>query len=109
MSNSIKKLEVVPDPIKESPAMKLRAVEDVFQKGSRESGIKGLFEKVLREFRIITHALALIPLYVGASICFGVSLQPSIHFFQWVNHASYDVNYVIRYLCLGIGLAVGFY
>ncbi len=88
---------------------KLCAVEDVYQKGSREGGLKGLFETILRKFRVATHALALIPLYIGASVCFGLSLQPSIHFFQWLNRFSHDFGFVARYLCLGIGLAIGFY
>jgi acetyltransferase-like isoleucine patch superfamily enzyme len=109
MSNLNEKAEVtaVSDP--EPNLKKLHAVEDVYQKGSRQTGIKGLFEKVLRKFRIATHALALIPLYIGASVCFGVSLQPSIHLFLWINRSTQDFSFAARSLCLGIGLALGFY
>ena len=107
--DNIEKADVDLEPVLEPTQAKLRAVEDVFQKRSHEVGLKGLFETILRKFRIATHALALIPLYVGASICFGVSLQPSIHFFQWINRSSVGFDFVTRYLCLGIGLAIGFY
>ena len=87
MNNNTKKIEKSIESVKsslpgnEASSIKLRVVEDVYQKGSSEGGIKGLFETVLRKFRVATHALALIPLYIGASICIGLSLQPSILFF----------------------------
>ncbi|MEO5969641.1 MAG: hypothetical protein ABIQ95_06910 [Bdellovibrionia bacterium] len=110
MINNAEKVESnEPPPISKAIPTKLRPVEDVYGKGSRHSGLKGIFETILREFRVITHMLAMIPLYVGASVCFGISLQPSIHFFQWIERFSHDFGFVGRYLCLGIGLAIGFY
>jgi len=108
-NNPNQQLGVNPTPPPERPLAHVPVVEDVHQTGSREGGMKGLFETVLRKFRIATHALALVPLYLGSSVCFGISLQPSIYFFEWVNRFSQDFSTFARYLCLGIALSIGFY
>ena len=61
---------------------------DVYSQKSERKGFGGLFENVLREFKIVGHLILLAPLYMVGSFCLGLAFIPGFYLYQWVNQFS---------------------
>jgi acetyltransferase-like isoleucine patch superfamily enzyme len=82
---------------------------DLESTSSELTGIKGLFEKLLRRFKIAMHLITMIPVYLFACIIFGFSLTPSVSFFRWVQEATANSSHGLQNLAFGLSLAAGYF
>lgn len=82
---------------------------DVNAKKSDRKGFRGLIETIMRRFTPIFHGLVLMPLYLLASLCAGVSLIPSFHFYHWVFALTESWPSTFRFFALGTSLGIAYF
>jgi len=74
---------------------------------SSHGGIFGLFETLLRRFKIFMHLLSLIPLYMIASFCLAVGIFPALLLVTKVWSSTVSYSLFVRVLaasgCVGLG------
>ncbi|MFZ9595824.1 MAG: hypothetical protein ACO3A2_07060 [Bdellovibrionia bacterium] len=88
---------------------KKRVFEDLHQVGSKEAGLKRVFELVLRRFKMATQLLAVLVLFLAAAFIFALALQPAVFFFRLVDEFSQEFSWGMRSFSLGFALAIGFF
>ena len=76
---------------------------------SELSGIKGLFERLLRRFKVATYLLSMLPIYLFACLVFGASLTPPIFLFRWIQDFTQQSPQWIQNLAYAFGLASGYF
>ncbi|MCA9732310.1 MAG: hypothetical protein H6696_16195 [Deferribacteres bacterium] len=69
---------------KESQNGSTGKIIDVDAKTSDRRGLAGLFENILRRFRIVTYLIALIPLYLMVILAMSLSAMPGVYFVKFV-------------------------
>ncbi|KAA3656078.1 MAG: hypothetical protein DWQ10_16200 [Calditrichaeota bacterium] len=57
---------------------------DVDAKSSDSGGLAGLFENILRRFRILTYLIALVPLYLMCILAMSLSAMPGVYLVKYV-------------------------
>ncbi len=82
---------------------------DLESTSSDLKGIKGLFEKLLRRFKVAMYSLTMLPVYLFACLVFGLSLFPAISFFRWINAFSADSSGFTQNLVFSISLAISYF
>jgi len=92
----------------EQKTEKSREWIDVHSTTSSLPGLIGFIEATLRKFRIVAYILALIPIYLLASLCAGISLVPSIFLvkYLWIHTQGWPE--VFHFAAVGIGIFAGF-
>lgn len=81
---------------------------DLESTSSDHKGVKGLFEILLRRFKIGMHVLTMIPIYLFACSVIGLCLVPGIYCFQMISEWSANSTTVIKIFCSGFALALGY-
>lgn len=76
---------------------------------SEHKGIKGLLESSLRKFKLLMHIGLLIPTYILASLCLGVSLVPGIYLFRSINELTVQAPSILQNLGIGFSIAFGYF
>ncbi|WP_415063976.1 acyltransferase [Bdellovibrio sp.] len=76
---------------------------------TEHKGLKGLFEKTLRRFKVATHLLTMLPVYGLACLILGASLIPGISLFRFLSDLVATQSSVIQNITYGIGIATGFF
>lgn len=87
--------------------MKMRI--DVETLSTSHTGIKGIFELVLRRFKTLVHLSLLLPIYALASVVLGICLVPGISFFMFVLNYTHDLNNLLKYFLLGSSFAASYF
>ena len=82
---------------------------DVDPQGSQHKGLGGLFEIVLRRFKLAVHVSVLMLLYGLASLCIGASLVPGILFYRLMNELTNQRSNLVHTAALGFSIAAGFF
>ncbi len=67
------------------------------------------FERALRVSKTGMHILTLIPLYLLASVCLGVSMVPGAMLFSWVSAVTRNQPELLHYTAICIAAACGFF
>lgn len=76
---------------------------------SQHQGIKGLFERLLRRFKVVMHIGTMVPVYLFACLILGACLIPAISLFRFVHDHIQDWNTFAQDSAYGLTLAVGFF
>lgn len=82
---------------------------------SNHGGIKGLFERLLRRFKVAMHVATMIPVYLFACVVLGVCMVPGISVFRvvseltlsqpaWIQNTAYGLSFAIGFFLYGISL-----
>ncbi len=82
---------------------------NVEPQGSKEKGVAGLFETILRKLSTVAHAILLIPMYAFASFSAGIALMPGIALFNWVHENTHNSGTVFRYGAMGVSIGSGYF
>lgn len=82
---------------------------DTGTKKSDRKGLAGLFESALRRFSVLLQVLMMLPLYVFACVCGGLSLAPAIYFYNWVGRVSQPWPHLAQHFATGSSIVAGFF
>lgn len=82
---------------------------DLHTTRSNHRGAKGVFEVLLRKFKILTHLAALPAIYLTASLCLGLSLVPGITFFRFLVETTATQPQYLQNFVLGFSIAIGYF
>ncbi len=82
---------------------------NVDARGSKHSGFRGFYEKLLRRFKFFTQIATLLPLYVLASICLGLAISPAIYVFRQITLLSMDFPEAVQIFAVGFSIALGLF
>jgi len=83
--------------------------EDLDPSGSALKGLPGVFETLLRRFKLAVHLLTLIPFYGLGCVAVGTAIIPGIVLFSKVREFTQTAPTFIQYFSTGIALAFGFF
>jgi hypothetical protein len=75
----------------------------------KRKGIVGLFETILRKFKILVHVGILAPLYALGALCIGAALVPGITMFRWSTDYFAQSPDLVRALAWGTSIAAGYF
>ncbi len=76
---------------------------------SAHKGVGGLIETLLRRFKVFAHIGALIPLYLIASACIGLSLAPGLTLIHKIWDATHAWSLWVRYPVVSMAAGMGFF
>lgn len=76
---------------------------------SEHGGIKGLFERLLRRFKVVMHIATMIPVYFFACVVLGACMVPGISVFRAVSELTVNQPFLIQNLAYGLSCAIGFF
>lgn len=76
---------------------------------SKHSGVKGLFEILLRRFTVVMHILTMVPVYFFACAVLGFCLIPGISLFRYVSDLTATSTLWIQNSAYGLAFACGFF
>lgn len=76
---------------------------------SQHTGLKGIFESLMRRFKIVFHLVLMLPIYFVACAVLAASLTPAIYFFQVVQNLASTQSHLIQNLSLAFSLAAGYF
>ncbi len=83
--------------------------EDVDSTTSGKQGIGGIFERLLRKFRVGAFLAALMPLYLVGILAMGVSTTPGILFFNFMSDLGSNWYALFHAMAMGIGIVGGYF
>src|SRR5262245_16868998 len=86
-----------------------KRLENTDPQGSSHEGAAGLFEAMLRRFKIAVHAITLIPFYALAAIGMGLAATPGIFLFNWVQRVVADSAAYVKYPSSAIAFMAGYF
>lgn len=72
-------------------------------------GIKGLFESLLRRFKVAMHIATMVPVYLFACVVLGLCMVPGISVFRVVSEMTANQSVWIQNMAYGLSFAVGFF
>lgn len=76
---------------------------------SEHKGLKGLFEQLLRRFKVAMHLVTMLPVYLFACLVLGVSLTPSVMLFRFVQENTQGFASPLQSLFFALSLACGYF
>ncbi len=76
---------------------------------SNHKGMAGLFEKLLRRFKVAMHIATMIPVYLFACVVLGLCLVPGVAVFREVIELTQNQSAWIQNIAYGLSFAVGFF
>ena len=82
---------------------------DTDPSSSSHSGLKGIYETLLRRFKTLMYLATLVPLYLLAGLLLGVALTPSILLMQWGWQITDNWQPIGKAFLLGTFLGMGFF
>ncbi len=82
---------------------------DLETTASQHTGLKGLFEKMLRRFKVFMNLIILLPVYLAACLVLGTCLVPGISLFRYFAQITVDQPLWIQNFTYGLSLAMGFF
>ncbi|MEQ1723096.1 MAG: DapH/DapD/GlmU-related protein [Pseudobdellovibrio sp.] len=82
---------------------------DINETSSKHSGLKGLFEVLLRRFKVVMHILTMIPVYFFACFVLAIALVPSVSFFRWTASLVAEQNFFFQSFVYALSFATGYF
>lgn len=82
---------------------------DLNTTSSEQSGVKGLFERMLRRFKSGMQLVTMLPIYLMACLLLGVSLTPSVSLFRFIQEQTQGSIPLVQNLFFGFALAAGYF
>jgi len=82
---------------------------DVEAVTSERSGIGGLFETLLRRFRVASYVIALIPLYLIGILGMGISATPGVYLFNIITGSTAHLPVPLYYLIIACTLVASYF
>ncbi len=76
---------------------------------SELKGLNGLFEKLLRRFKVAMHLVTMLPVYLFACLVLGFSLTPSVMLFRFVQQQTQSSASAIQSFFFAVSLAAGYF
>lgn len=76
---------------------------------SQHNGLTGVFEKLLRRFKVVMHIATMIPVYFFACVILGACLVPAISLFRFVSDIMTTESVWLQNMAYGLTLAIGFF
>lgn len=76
---------------------------------SELGGLKGLFEILLRRFKVAMHLITMLPVYFFACIILGLSLTPSVALFRFIQEETQSFPFFVQSLFFALSLACGYF
>lgn len=76
---------------------------------TNHNGLTGVFEKLLRRFKVTMHILLMIPIYILACLIFGACLVPGISLFRMVSELATVQPAWIQNILYALSLAASFF
>jgi hypothetical protein len=81
---------------------------DIYSVKSERTGLAGLAENILRQFKNLIHLALMLPIYALACAAVGVATMPGLYFFREVFHATHGISLFYRVWILGAAAAVSY-
>jgi len=82
---------------------------DVDSISSHHKGFKGLFETALRRFKVLSHLISMIPVYMTACLLLGTCLWPGVSVYRYVSDHSGGHSWWFQNFAYAIAFALGFF
>lgn len=82
---------------------------DLDTTSSKHKGLTGIFERLLRRFKVGMHALMMIPVYLIACSILGASLMPGIYIFRTASELTASSPALLQNFTYGFCFALGFF
>jgi len=82
---------------------------DTSTQRSERRGFAGIFESLMRRFSVMLQVLMMLPLYLFACVCGGISLVPALAFHEYVGHLSQHWPKMAQYFATGSSIIAGFF
>lgn len=76
---------------------------------TKHHGLKGVFEKLLRRFKVGMHIATMIPVYLFTCAVLGVCLLPGVSLFRWFSEVTSDQASWIQNSAFAFSLASGYF
>lgn len=74
-----------------------------------EAAPSGLFDRLLRTGKSITHGFVMVPIYLIASVIIGLAATPAVYLFQTLRELAQESSPLVQLLATGLGLGAGFF
>lgn len=82
---------------------------DLDAQNSKHSGIAGLFEILLRRFKVFTQILTMLPVYILACVIIGICIAPAAHVFLYITHYFSNSIHWLNMFVIGFSVAASFF
>ena len=82
---------------------------DLDSTNSELKGLKGLFEKILRRFKTVTHLFTMLPVYAFGVLIIGFSRVPGVYAFRWASEYFSEASVVVQNISLALSLSLGYF
>ncbi len=76
---------------------------------SQHHGLKGAFERILRQFKVASHAILMLPIYLFTCLILGLCLTPSVFAFRFISDLTSNQSVWLQNTGYGFGLAFGYF
>lgn len=83
--------------------------DDVYSSKSDKVGLGGVFEMVLRRFRMVSFLVALTVLYFLVLLAMGISATPGVYLFNFAIDTTTEWPRFFHYLAIGCSITFGFF
>ncbi len=87
----------------------MREKMDLDTTTSQHKGVLGVFEGLLRRFKIVAHLGSMIPVYLAACLLLGICLWPGISLFRFISLQVIPFSWWIQNLSYAISISVGYF
>ena len=74
-----------------------------------QTGISGVYERLLRTHQTLIHSLTLIPVYMLATLILATALTPALFVFRFFSNLAWSDSAIGLLFPSGIGIAAGFF
>lgn len=82
---------------------------DLETTSSDKSGLNGLFERLLRKFKVVTQLATMLPLYVFASFVFALGLTPGVLIFRVMSEWANETHFLFQSFIYAFSIAFGYF
>jgi acetyltransferase-like isoleucine patch superfamily enzyme len=82
---------------------------DTDPQGSKHGGVFGFYETFLRKFKIFTQLVTLLPLYIIASACVGLSLVASVYAYELITEFGNQFPHPVQIFLTGFAIGLGYF
>ena len=83
--------------------------EDIDSQCSSRLGLAGFFETALRRFRLFSHILTLLPLYVLGAVIMGAAATPAVYLFVFAYQHTQNWPQILHFFVLATAVTTGYF
>lgn len=107
MGESQRKFEVPASSAEPSKVKPKREYADPLV--STRGGFAGIFETIMRRFKLAMHLALISPVYAVGSLVLGAALAPAIFVFELASRLAQGQSGILKYFIYGTGASLGFF